>query len=163
VCSWLKRSRITAPNVLPNDPGSFWRWFVANEALLQKQFRAGFAANQAEMPALDLIRYALEQYDDRIFLEIGLGKENKIDLIFTADGHLDRFPSVIWLVGGAPESAAFSFFAFRQRAKDFRLSMHGHDIAPTDCYYDISESQNVDGRFVISIYVDAPKIEDDEL
>jgi hypothetical protein len=153
---WKKAAEISLPQVEEGNPASFWAWFLENEETMAEDVSNMFASGTGSSEAGAKIHEALDQYGDGLCYEIGRLNDGRLDLVISADGLFDRFPSVIELVANAPRSQKFKFTAFRQRQSNCMLEMNGVRVSAEDCDYLIRSSAERPGKFDIVIFIDAP-------
>ncbi len=105
----------------------FWSWFVKHQDAL-------FVNNASDGEILDRLSGKLTEYGDGLTFELSSEREGKRELIISADGIRDLFPSVQKLTASAPDLKKWEVIAFRPRMDDFAkftLTYAGVDFDPS--------------------------------
>ncbi|SEP12126.1 hypothetical protein [Mucilaginibacter sp. OK283] len=89
----------------------FWNWFKEQGKQLADLNRPGIADDEKE-ELLDAILYALHQYCDQLFFDIGGLYGEEQEFVVTAEGNVDYFSKVEELIDDAPEIEGWLFTAF---------------------------------------------------
>ncbi len=88
---------------------AFWKQFKKHEKAL-------YEAQDGDPESLEQLRAALVRLHPKLVLELGPKPENgPRDLTISADGALEAFPMVFFLVDGAPRLKRWRLHKFRQR------------------------------------------------
>ncbi len=112
------------------DPATFWRWFQAAEARVRE------VEGPEKDAILDDLATAVADFDEAISFEIGVDPEGGYELILTADGNVDAFPTVEGLVAAAPAIPDWKVTAFKPpRGFEFRLAYEGVEVDPQQCRF----------------------------
>lgn len=96
---------------------------------------------------MDELSDQLHQIDENVVYEISSAKSGTRELVISADGIKESFPSVVELTKTAPEIPGWTITAFRPRVdvKQFTLQYDGRDLAAKDFYFWLQyEDQNID-------------------
>jgi hypothetical protein len=86
---------------------AFWRWFVAHKEDVA-------AVRRADDPAANELAAELHKVDGKLTFELGVGTASR-ELIISADGNQQLFPTVKRLVAAAPAILGWKVIAFRPR------------------------------------------------
>jgi hypothetical protein len=108
----------------------FWRWLVRYRRDILNEIQGAGAFKSYAWSITELGR-RLHNIDSRLAHEIGMADPSTIELIVSADGVKDAFPSVIELVASAPPLEGFKITAFRPRCPD-GLTLHASAQVVTD-------------------------------
>lgn len=90
---------------------TFWKWFVKN----QNPFLFITSVSPQEKDRmLNEFLEKLHAFDENLYFEMGGHPDDqKVELIITAEGNVEAFPSVEFLVGRAPEFESWEVIAFK--------------------------------------------------
>ena len=89
----------------------------------------------------------LHQIDDNLVYEISSANSGTRELVISADGIQESFPSVVALTKAAPEVKGWTITAFRPRVDiaQFTLRFDGRDLAAKDYYFSLQpEGEHID-------------------
>ncbi|MEW5822104.1 MAG: hypothetical protein AB1782_18060 [Cyanobacteriota bacterium] len=126
-----------------NKEEKFWNWIIENKERLEN-------LKSEPLQLMQEISPALKKYNKSITLEVGCNKNNKIDLIISADGVKDFFPIVEKLTSVAPELDNWNIIAFRpRRTLENKINLSGIDFDPCEIKLKVNCSDNA---FDIDIY-----------
>jgi hypothetical protein len=99
----------------------FWSWFVANEHLYR----------DVEVPEkeslLDALLERLQAFCAQLWFEVGGGPTGPRELVITAEGRIEAFPSLLELTRAAPDIPGWQVVAFKQ-PQGFEFVAHYEDI-----------------------------------
>lgn len=128
-----------------NPEQIFWKWFQKNESKF-------FDLEKDKDNLLDKLSKELTKYKDGLTYEVSTVESGKRELIISADGLKEIFPSVEALVTSAPELNRWKVIAFRPRHKDyadFVLNYEEEEFDPSKIwiYYRVE-----DGFFDLALY-----------
>ncbi len=100
---------------LKKDPKKeFWRWLVSHRREIHGELNHP-AAPQSHHWSVNQLGRQLKAVVPGLVHEIGMADPSTIELIISADGIRDKFPSVIALVKEAPRLSGYKITAFRPR------------------------------------------------
>lgn len=119
---------------------TFWHWFQDNI----EQFNN---LNETQEQILNELSDQLNRVDDNLVYEISMNKSGQRELIISADGIKESFPSVIELTNAAPEIPEWTITAFRPRVDitQYTLKFNNRNLAAKDFYFWLdSEDQHID-------------------
>ena len=105
------------------DPHTiFWQWFQDNIDRFNY-----FEDDQQHL--MDELSAQLHQIDDNLVYEISSANSGTRELVISADGIKESFPSVVTLTKAAPEVKGWTITAFRPRVDiaQFTLQFDGRD------------------------------------
>lgn len=94
-------------NMFKSKEQVFWNWLIVNKTTLEEM------KNDPTKLMLTIAKQ-LDKYYRGLSLEIGVNKENIIELTISANGIKALFKRVKTLVSAAPELEGWEIFAFRQ-------------------------------------------------
>lgn len=124
-----------------SDPQKeFWQWFKFNLDRFEK-------FGDVQDPLLDEISSKLKPIDEKLVCEITTPNAEARELVISADGIEESFPSVIQLVEKAPLVSGWKITAFRPRTDIglFTLMSDGREYYASDFYFWLQrEETNVD-------------------
>lgn len=127
--------------MVSTDPHiAFWQWYSDNID------RFNHLEDEQER-LMDELSDQLHLIDENLTFEISSSESNRRELIISADGIKESFPSVVELVGAAPEIPGWTITAFRPRidVTQFRLGLDGREFAAKEFYFGLqSEDQQID-------------------
>ena len=126
---------------------AFWRWFAAHADEVAK-------IKTGHEPIADELSGALHKVRDGLTFELGVGHQ-PYELIVSADGIKERFPTVQRLVAAAPKLSGWKVIAFRPRkpvALELRLG-DGTKLSPAQLKY---RAEPAGQKLDIAIYADKP-------
>ncbi len=109
-----------------NKEEIFWKWFEKNEMKI-------FQFENDQETILDSISEHLNLYHESLVFEISQETNGKREIIISADGIEELFPSVESLVKETPSLNRWSVIAFRPRMEnysDFGLTYSGKEFDP---------------------------------
>lgn len=92
----------------------FWTWFRSHAERLRRAFTAAESASSTEL-LVDEIGDQLHRYDVRLYPLIGASADGSCELIVTAEGNAEAFPSVFDLVAVALPIDAWTFTPLKPR------------------------------------------------
>jgi hypothetical protein len=130
---------------------AFWQWFYDN---IDR-----FVHFDDDMQRLmHELSNQLHQIDENLTYEISSAQSGSRELVISADGIEDSFPSVIELTNAAPEVPGWTITAFRRRidVTQFTLQYNSRDFSAKDVYFWLqSEGRDID----LILYI--PSLTDD--
>lgn len=115
----------------PTDPKTtFWQWFESNIERFNR-----FEDEQNRL--MDELSARLHQIDENLVYEISSARSGTRELVLSADGIKQSFPSVVALIKTAPEIKGWTITAFRPRIDiaQFTLEFDGRSLAAEDYYF----------------------------
>ena len=130
---------------------AFWLWFHNNIDRFNR-----FEDDQERL--MDELSDQLHQIDENLVYEISSAKSGSRELVISADGIKESFPSVVELTKAAPEIPGWTITAFRPRVDvtQFTLQYDGNGLAAKDFYFWL---QSEDKQIDLILYV--PGLTDD--
>lgn len=126
---------------------AFWAWVRAHVGELS-QVKTGREPVTAELSA------QLEKIEPGLVFELGVGKE-PFELIISADGALERFPTVKRLVAAAGEIPNTKVIAFRPRkdVEGFSMTLGDQKLGGAALWFTAEKDQKP-GLVAVTIYVE---------
>ncbi|MDW3646586.1 MAG: hypothetical protein R8P61_05980 [Bacteroidia bacterium] len=96
----------------PEDKAErFWKWFAKNQQ--QFLFITSVSVEEKDRMLNEFLE-ELHKYDENLYFEMGGHPDDqKVELIITAEGNIEAFPSVELLVGKAPSFESWEVIAFK--------------------------------------------------
>ena len=128
----------------------FWEWFKEHNSayLFLNDVDSDIKQN-----LLDTLQEKLSLYCDRLYFEIGGFKDERQELIITAEGEIDYFDMVDELVNAAPQISNWSFIAFiPPRDTHFELDYEGVKLSADDMYFDVLENSGEPDKLGIRVF-----------
>lgn len=119
---------------------TFWAWFVANLDRFNR-----FENEQQNL--MDELSSQLQFIDDNLVYEVSSSTSGVRELIISADGIKESFPSVVALTNASPDIDGWIITAFRPRVdiEQFTLKFDGRELRPGDHYFCLqAEDRNID-------------------
>lgn len=107
----------------------FWAWFSKNQNPFL--FISSVSGEEKDRMLNEFIQQ-LHNYDENLYFEMGGHPDDeKIELIITAEGNAEAFPSVEFLVGRAPLFDSWEVIAFKPAmGTGFKTEYGGHIFDP---------------------------------
>jgi hypothetical protein len=129
----------------------FWDWFKANEAKFF--FLNQINDDDEKETILDDLLSHLHEYCDHLFFEVGGYPDEKQDLIITAEGNIDYFDKVEFLVKQAPQLEYWNVIAFKPVVDGGTIEYNGIKLNPeTMCFDPLSNKSSQ--KIGLRIYID---------
>ena len=123
------------------DPqATFWQWFQSNIDRFNR-----FEEDQQRL--MHELSTQLHQIDDNLVYEISSANSGTRELVISADGIKESFPSVVALTKAAPDIMGWTITSFRPRVDiaQFTLRYDGRDLAAKDYYFWLQpEGEHID-------------------
>ncbi len=109
---------------------AFWQWFQDNLDRFNR-----FENDQERL--MDELSHQLHEVDENLVYEISTAKSSARELVISADGIKDSFPSVVGLTENAPDIPGWKITAFRPRVDitQFNLDYAGKELHAKDFYF----------------------------
>lgn len=112
------------------DLAAFWQWFSG------EQQRLHIMAAESPGNLVDEVNSELGTLGLPLSCEVGVGPEEPIELIFSADGARTNFSLARALVKLAPSSDSWAFIPLKPpRGFDFKTDYEGLEIDPRDLWF----------------------------
>jgi hypothetical protein len=134
---------------------AFWQWFQENIDRFNR-----FENDQERL--MDELSQQLHQIDENLVYEVSSAMSGTRELVISAYGIKESFPSVIALSKTAPDIPGWTITAFRPRVDltQFTLWYDDKDLAAEDFYFWLqSEGQDIDLILYIPALTDANRDE----
>ena len=144
-----KRAAVNAPErtemAITDLDVAFWQWFCSNVERFNR-----FEDDQEHL--MDQIIEQLRLIDENLVCEISSAVTGNRELVVSADGIKESFPSVVELTNAAPEIPGWTVTAFRPRmdVTQFTLQYDGRKLAAKDFYFSL---QSKDEEITLFLYV----------
>ena len=126
-----------------NKDAEFWDWIRQNkpEPIVNRDDLHQFntAANER-----------LREIDEGLCLQVGVNEEKEIEIVISADGIRDLFPTVERVVSAAGPIPGCQPLAFRQRMEVSELTYDGDDFTADDF---LIEAYQIDGVIGLNVHV----------
>lgn len=88
---------------------TFWQWLQANE----QRLRESVASPREDDPFLDEVLAKLHEVSDGLYFLMGGDPAGELEFIVTAEGDVEKFPTVEALVDSAPRIPGWRVIAFK--------------------------------------------------
>ncbi len=136
----------------PATPGhAFWTWFAGNEARLRRAYDERNTAPDQLQGLFVELRQQLDRIEDGLAFEFGRAEDDIYEFVLSADGIIERFPTVVGLKKAAPAIEGWRVIAFRPRVDDLMdVRYQNHDLKAQMIWYEVEE---VDGLPDIVLYI----------
>lgn len=129
----------------------FWKWFLRN----QKDLEDFISSENRNYAVYNELTKQLKKFNDLLFPEITIDKENNFILIITPDGIRDGINPTIEIVKSAPNIRGWKIKKFRQASDKISLNFNGLQFEYDDIKiwrYFILEQDRVDLSVLIKNY-----------
>ena len=113
---------------------NFWKWFDENQ---NKYLFLSDLTESEKDGLMDLLMIELHKFNENLYFKIGgHPKDEKVDLVISAEGIIEHFPSVEKLTGSAPEYKNWDIIAFKPpMGNGFTLNYRGKKFNPDEIIY----------------------------
>lgn len=109
-----KNKEVRQVNVPQNKVEQFWSWFKDNAAQLYVYL---IHKDNIEEKVLLPLGEAIKPVNEEVYFVVGVDKENKVELVFTADGVIKNIPVVEEIVRQAPKVDNWTFTALKSASQ----------------------------------------------
>lgn len=147
---------LSNPTFPSGDVDGFWTWFAANSAALRQSVQRSKTDPPIPEHVLNTLQAALGRVHPGLAFELGINKDNKLDLVISADGIERDFPAVIALHDAMPASQIFTSTAFRGRNPDVQLKIAGRTLKPTDASY-VAQIDDANSKIDVWLFLPLPE------
>ncbi len=111
----------------------FWDWFLKNN---HKFLFLGDVSEQEKDAIMDDLLHHLHQYCEKLFFSVRHRPDEEMELVISADGHVEYFDDVEALVDAAPPIPRWQIVKFRQpHEPGFAIAYADKDYYPEDIIF----------------------------
>ena len=121
---------LTSGRAQATPESDFWKWFIANDAIL-------FDFERDQEKIFDTVSEALGKVDPRLTFEFGPKENGRREFVISADGIRDAFPKVEALYAAAPAMPHWTVLKFRPRREAMDVSYADVSVAAKSVFVDL--------------------------
>lgn len=125
-----------APESLAADPiDRFWAWVLANRSGIVAEVQTFGTDGARSNLAIIELGDRLKRIDPGLAHEVGMADPGTLEIVISAEGCRELFPSVLEVVKRAPDESGLKITAFRQRNPGMSLEVLGQTMTAGDVSY----------------------------
>lgn len=118
----------------------FWAWVLANRSGIVAEVQAFGTDGASPILAVSELSARLKRIDPGLAHEVGMADPDTLEIVISAEGFREIFPTVLEVVKAAPDVSGLKVTAFRQRNPGLSLEVLGQTMTAEDVSY-VSQSE----------------------